>query len=102
MRSWQARSEEFAMGVWFKGWKQHQTILLQILIGFNADWVGFTDQIWTISNKKVFKNFFLAIYKILRIQNILLSSSRGQGNFRGLEAKAKDFKTSPRGPTSAD
>ena len=36
--------------------------------------------------KKVFKNFFLAIYEILTIQKILLSSSRGQGNFRGLEA----------------
>ena len=29
--------------------------------------------------------------------NIELSSSRGQGNFRGLETKGKDFKMSPRG-----
>ena len=36
--------------------------------------------------KKVFKNFFQAIHKNLTIQKILLSSSRGQGNFRGLEA----------------
>ena len=45
--------------------------------------------------KKVFKNFFPAIYKILTIQKILLSSSREQGNFRGLEAsmsKVKDIK----------
>ena len=60
--------------------------------------------------KKTFKNFFQAIstksgleknfqaiYKILTIQKIVLSSSRGQGNFRGLEAKAKDFKICPRG-----
>ena len=38
-----------------------------------------------------------ALHKILTIQKILLSSSRGQANFRGLEAKAKDFKMCPRG-----
>ena len=32
------------------------------------------------------QNFFSGIYKILTVQKILLSSSRGQGNFRGLEA----------------
>ena len=32
-------------------------------------------------NKKVFKQNFQAIYKILTIQKIVLSSSRGQGNF---------------------
>ena len=37
-------------------------------------------------NKKVIKNFFQAIYKTLAIKKILLSLSRGQGNFRGLEA----------------
>ena len=36
--------------------------------------------------KKVFKNFFQAICKIFTIQNIVLSSSRGQGNFQRLEA----------------
>ena len=36
--------------------------------------------------KKVFKIFFQAIYKIFTIQKIVLSSSRGQGNFRRLEA----------------
>ena len=49
---------------------------------------------------------FQALHKILTIQKILLSSSRGQANFRGLEAKAKDltfeakaknFKMCPRG-----
>ena len=36
--------------------------------------------------KTVKKNIFQPIYKILTIQKIVLSSSRGQGNFRGLEA----------------
>ena len=33
-----------------------------------------------------FKNFFQTIKKFLTTQKIVLSSSRGQGNFRGLEA----------------
>ena len=41
--------------------------------------------------KNVFQKSFQALHKILTIQKILLSSSRGQGNFRGLEAKAKDL-----------
>ena len=36
--------------------------------------------------KNVFKKFFQALHEILTIQKILLSSSRGQANFRGLEA----------------
>ena len=36
--------------------------------------------------KTVFKNIFQAIYKILTIQKIVLSSSRGQGNIRELGA----------------
>ena len=36
--------------------------------------------------KNVFQKFFQALHKILTIQKILLSSSRGQANFRGLEA----------------
>ena len=36
--------------------------------------------------KNVFKKIFQALHKILTIQKILLSSSRGQANFRGLEA----------------
>ena len=39
-----------------------------------------------ICKKKVFLKFFQAIDKIMIIQKIVLSSSRGQGNFRGLEA----------------
>ena len=35
--------------------------------------------------KTVQKNIFQPIYKILTIQKIVMSSSRGQGNFRGLE-----------------
>ena len=54
--------------------------------------------------KNVFQKIFQALHKILTIQTIVLSSSRGQANFRGLEAKAKDltfeakdFKMCPRG-----
>ena len=63
-------------------------------------------------NKKGVRKFsarFLAFSKeISTVQKIVLSSSRGQGNFRGLEAKAKakdltfeakakDLKICPRG-----
>ena len=70
--------------------------------------------------KHVFQKIFQALHKILTIQKLVLSSSRGQANFRGLEAsrprprtsksvleakakdltfeaKAKDFKICPRG-----
>ena len=46
--------------------------------------------------KNIFQNFFPALHKILTIQKIVLSLSRGQANVRGLEAKAKDFKMCPR------
>ena len=46
--------------------------------------------------KNVFQKIFQALHKILTIQKLVLSSSRGQANFRGLEAKAKDFKMCPR------
>ena len=36
--------------------------------------------------KNVFQKIFQALHKILTIQKILLSSGRGQANFRGLEA----------------
>ena len=36
--------------------------------------------------KNLFKKNFQALHKILTIQKILLSSSRGQANFRGFEA----------------
>ena len=36
--------------------------------------------------KNVFQKNFQALHKILTIQKIVLSSSRGQANFRGLEA----------------
>ena len=36
--------------------------------------------------KNVFQKNFQALHKILTIQKILLSSSRGLANFRGLEA----------------
>ena len=36
--------------------------------------------------KKVFTKIFQALHKILTFQKIVLSSSRGQANFRGLEA----------------
>ena len=37
-------------------------------------------------HKNVFQKIFQAFHKILTIRKILLSSSRGQANFRGLEA----------------
>ena len=36
--------------------------------------------------KNVFQNIFQVLHKILTIQKIVLSPSRGQANFRGLEA----------------
>ena len=36
--------------------------------------------------KNVFQIYFQALHKILTIQKIVLSSSRGQANFRGIEA----------------
>ena len=36
--------------------------------------------------KNVFQNIFQLLHKILTFQKIVLSSSRGQANFRGLEA----------------
>ena len=36
--------------------------------------------------KRVFQKIFQALHKILIIQKLVLSSSRGQANFRGLEA----------------
>ena len=47
----------------------------------------FTKIFQVISTKKnVFQKIFQALHEILTIQKILLSSSRGQANFRGLEA----------------
>ena len=43
--------------------------------------------------KKVFPKIFQALHKILTIQKIVLSSSRGQANFRGLEASRPRPKT---------
>ena len=70
----------------------------------------FTKIFQAISKKKgLHKNFSSDLHKILTIQKIVLSSSRGQANFRGLvasrprmtfEAKAKDFKMCPRGRDS--
>ena len=39
--------------------------------------------------KNVFQKIFQALHKILIIQKIVLSSSRGQANFRGLEARGQ-------------
>ena len=44
--------------------------------------------------KNVFQKNFQALYKILTIQKIVLSSSRGQANFRGLEASRPRPRTS--------
>ena len=44
--------------------------------------------------KYVFQKIFQALHKILTFQNIVLSSSRGQANFRGLEASRPKPRTS--------
>ena len=44
--------------------------------------------------KNVFQKIFQALHKILTIQKILLSSSREQANFRGLEASRPRPRTS--------
>ena len=44
--------------------------------------------------KNRFPKIFQALHKILTIQKILLSSSRGQANFRGLEASRPRPRTS--------
>ena len=48
--------------------------------------------------KNVFQKIFKALHKILTIQKILLSSSRGQANFRGLEASRPRPRTWPSRP----
>ena len=51
--------------------------------------------------KNVFQKFFQALHKILTIQKIVLSSSRGQANFRGLEAsRPRTWPSRPRPRTS--
>ena len=49
-----------------------------------------------LHKKNVFQKIFQALHKILTIQKIVLSSSRGQANFRGLEASRP--RTSSRTP----
>ena len=44
--------------------------------------------------KNVIQKIFQALHKILTIQKIVLSSSRGQANFRGLEASRPRSRTS--------
>ena len=51
--------------------------------------------------KNVFQKIFQALHKILTIQKIVLSSSRGQVNFRGLEAsRPRTWPSRPRPRTS--
>ena len=54
----------------------------------------FTKIFQAISTKKRFQKIFQALHKILTIQKILLSSSRGQAKFRGLEASRPRPRTS--------
>ena len=51
--------------------------------------------------KKSSKIFFQAIYKISTIQKTVLSSSRGQANFRGLEALRPRPRTRPSRPRTS-
>ena len=54
----------------------------------------FTEIFQAISTKNVFQKIFQALHKILTFQKIVLSSSRGQANFRGLEASRPRPRTS--------
>ena len=56
-----------------------------------------------LHKKNVFQKIFQALHKILTIQKILLSSSGGQANFRGLEAsrpRPRTWHSRPRPRTS--
>ena len=55
---------------------------------------SFTKIFHAISTKNVFQNIFQTLHKILTIQTTVLSSSRGQVNFRGLEASRPRPRTS--------
>ena len=48
--------------------------------------------------KNVFQKFFQELHKILTIQKIVVSSRRGQANFRGLEAPRPRIRTWPLRP----
>ena len=58
----------------------------------------FTKIFQAISTKKRFPTIFQALHKILTFQKIVLSSSRGQANFRGLEASRPRPRTWPSRP----
>ena len=51
--------------------------------------------------KDVFQKIFQALHKILTFQKIVLSSSRGQANFRGLEASRPRPRTWPSRPRTS-
>ena len=51
--------------------------------------------------KYVFQKIFQALHKILTFQKIVLSSSRGQANFRGLEASRPRPRTWPSRPRTS-
>ena len=51
--------------------------------------------------KNIFQKIFQALHKILTIQKIVLSSSRGQANFRGLEASRPRPRTWPSRPRTS-
>ena len=46
-----------------------------------------------LQKNDVFQKIFQALHKILKIQKIVLSLSRGQANFQGLEASRSRPKT---------
>ena len=61
----------------------------------------FTKLFQAMPQKNVFQKIFQALHKILTIQKILLSSSREQANFRGLEAsRPRTWPSRPRPRTS--
>ena len=46
---------------------------------------NFSGELQKKKKRKVFTKIFQALHELLTTQKIMLSSSRGQGNFRGLE-----------------
>ena len=66
--------------------KKKKKVFTKIFQAISKKKKVFTKIFQAISTKKRFQKIFQPLHKILTIQKILLSSSQGQANFRGLEA----------------
>ena len=81
-------SQKKGLYKFFSGSLKKKKIFKKILL---AKKEVFKNIFLAISKKTVKKNIFQPIYKILTIQKIVLSSSRGHGNLRGLEGSCIIF-----------